>query len=83
MKLRTIGSSDAIRYMVKDSGKSLREVSTETGKQKDSLASRLYQNTRFTIDEFVKVCDACGWELVLRKGKTEFELRGIDENQGA
>ena len=75
-----IGSSDAIRYMVKESGKTLQEVSLKTGKQKGNLSARLYQNSRFTIDEFVKICDACGWQLVLKQGSREFELRGIDEN---
>lgn len=78
MQMKTIGSSDAIRYMVNNSGKTFREVSTQTGKQKGNLTARLYQRTRFTIDEFVKICDVCGWHLVLKKGKTEFELRGID-----
>ena len=76
-----IGSSDAIRYMVKESRRTLQEVSLKTGKQKGSLSTRLYQNSRFTIDEFVKICDACGWRLVLKRGRKELELRGIDENK--
>ena len=70
--LERIGSSDAIRYMVQDCGMTLQDASIKTGKQKGSLSTRLHNNTRFTIDEFVKICDACGWQ---------FDLRGIDENK--
>lgn len=78
--LERIGSSDAIRYMVQDSGMTLTDASIKTGKQKGSLSTRLHNNTRFTIDEFVKICDACGWQLVLKRGNKQFDLRGIDEN---
>ena len=79
--LERIGSSDAIRYMVQDCGMTLADASIKTGKQKGSLSTRLHNNTRFTIDEFVKICDACGWQLVLKRGNKQFDLRGIDENK--
>lgn len=79
--LERIGSSDAIRYMVQDCGMTLQDASVKTGKQKGSLSTRLHNNTRFTIDEFVKICDACGWQLVLKRGNKQFDLRGIDENK--
>lgn len=79
--LERIGSSDAIRYMVQDCGMTLQETSIKTGKQKGNLSTRLHNNTRFTIDEFVKICDACGWQLVLKRGEQQFDLRGIDENK--
>lgn len=79
--LERIGSSDAIRYMVQDCGMTLQDTSIKTGKQKGSLSTRLHNNTRFTIDEFVKICDACGWQLVLKRGNKQFDLRGIDENK--
>lgn len=79
--LERIGSSDAIRYMVQDCGMTLQDASVKTGKQKGSLSTRLHNNTRFTIDEFVKICDACGWQLVLKRGSEQFDLRGIDENK--
>lgn len=79
--LERIGSSDAIRYMVQDCGMTLADASIKTGKQKGSLSTRLHNNTRFTIDEFVKICDACGWQLVLKRGNKQFALRGIDENK--
>lgn len=59
----------------------LGNTSIKTGKQKGSLSTRLHNNTRFTIDEFVKICDACGWQLVLKRGNKQFDLRGIDENK--
>lgn len=79
--LERIGSSDAIRYMVQDCGMTLSDASIKTGKQKGSLSTRLHNNTRFTIDEFVKICDACGWQLILKRGNRQFDLRGIDENR--
>lgn len=79
--LEKIGSSDAIRYMAQDSGLTLQDISVLTGKKKGNLSCRLFQNSRFTIDEFVKVSDVCGWKLVLRRGNNEFELRGIDANK--
>ena len=79
--LERIGSSDAIRYMVQDCGMTLADASIKTGKQKGSLSPRLHNNTRVTIDEVVKICDACGWQLVLKRGNKQFDLRGIDENK--
>ena len=75
--LERIGSSDAIRYMVQDCGMTLADASIKTGKQKGSLSTRLHNNTRFTIDEFVKICDACGWQLVLKRGNKQFDLNPL------
>ena len=78
--MERIDTISAIRKMAAEAGMSLADISEQTGKGRKNLSSRLYLGNRWTIDEFDKICDVCGYRLVLEKadGTDRVELRGID-----
>jgi DNA-binding phage protein len=57
-------ASDAIRTMIKASGKSARQVSREIDRAETFISASLAQSTCPRSDTLVKIADACGYKIV-------------------
>lgn len=59
-----MNASDAMRMMIKTSGKSGRQVAREIGRSDSFVSSTLAQGVCPRADTLAKVAHACGYELV-------------------
>ena len=58
-------ASEAIRMMIKLSGKSGRKVAREIGRSESFVSASLAQGVCPRVDTLARVASACGYELVL------------------
>lgn len=57
-------ASDAIRAMIKESGKSARQVSREIHRAETFISASLAQSSCPRSDTLVKIAAACGYKIV-------------------
>lgn len=67
-------STDFLRRMVKQSGKTSSQIARELGRSDSYLRATIAQHTRPRIDTFVEIAHACGYEVVLRSERDTFTL---------
>lgn len=66
--------TDALKRMVKMSGKPSSQVARELGRAESFVRATISQGTRPRVDTFVEIARACGYEVVLRSVDDEFTL---------
>jgi len=67
-------ASEALRRMIRMSGKSNRQISREIGKADSFVSASLAQGVRPRIDTFARIAEACGYEVLVRSADDSFSL---------
>lgn len=65
---------DVIIEMVKDTGLTHRQVSVQMGHESTYLKSFIYRGQMPRVNTFVKVADACGYDLIARRRIDGYEM---------
>ena len=66
--------TDAMRRMVRLSGKPSSQVAREIGRAESFVRATISQGTRPRVDTFSQIAEACGYKVILRSEHDEFVL---------
>ena len=73
-KSEGMNPTDAMRHMVRLSGKPSSQVAREIGRTESFVRATISQGTRPRIDTFSQIAEACGYKIILRSEHEEFAL---------
>lgn len=73
-KSEGMSPTDAMRHMVRLSGKPSSQVAREIGRTESFVRATISQGTRPRIDTFSQIAEACGYKVILRSEHDEFVL---------
>lgn len=65
---------EAIRAMIAESGKNAVAVSTEMGRSRNYIGSSANRNQNMGTETLAEICDACGYDLVIRNTSSGAEF---------
>lgn len=60
-------SKEALRTIVRESGQTLRSISTTIGRSQNYMAATVQNDSAPKADTIAEIADACGYDLLLRK----------------
>jgi len=71
-------ATEALRKMVKSSGKTALQISREIGRKPNYVSSLLHRGSTPTVETFASIAKACGATLRLEFAGESLELGGWD-----